>query len=93
MIFKAGEIRISLFPDCYLPLCTEAVNPELKDITLLNESRRVESDADSGRSTGGDDISGKQGHESAHVCHEMRNGEDQVAGVTVLQGLPVPFEP
>ena len=28
MIFKAGESRISLFPDCYLPLCTEAVNPE-----------------------------------------------------------------
>ena len=60
MIFKAGESRISLFPDCYLPLHAEAIDPELKDIALLNESRRVESDPDSGRSTGGDDISGKE---------------------------------
>ena len=64
-----------------------------KDVSGLDEDRRLEAKTDARGCAGGDHVAGKKGHEAADVGDEVRDVENEIAGVAVLESLPITLQP
>jgi len=70
-------------------LAAEVVDFEGDDVAGVEIARGLHAEADAGRSAGGDDVAGLEGHELREVVDQMRHVEDHRARVAVLAGFVV----
>ena len=74
-------------------LDSQSVDAEFNGVTGFEVLRRLESETDSGRGAGGNDIAGQERHELADIADEEGDFENEVGGGAVLFGLAVGLEP
>src|SRR6202167_3093624 len=62
----------------------EAFDPQGHNVAGLQVNRRFHPQRHSRRGSGADHITGKQGHELAHVGHQIGNAEDHLRRIAFL---------
>jgi hypothetical protein len=67
-----------------MALVAEYVDTKLDNVARLDVLRRLETEADTCRSAGGNDVPGQHSHEPTEVIDDMRVVENEVRGITNL---------